>query len=113
MSRTVKLSKATQIGSSFFPSGASVTLDDKDADELISRGHIATEAGHGKATITSGTATVKVAHGLGALPSGVFLTGTHAEVSAAVVTAVDGGGFTITVPANTTANRDVYWYVRP
>jgi hypothetical protein len=65
-------------------------------------------AARGTATIASGTNTVTVNHNMVSTPR-VFITGTHSETADAVVTAVSATQFTITVPSNVTADRNVYW----
>ena len=112
MSRPIKLLKQTQVGASVFPAGAIVTVSEGFADDLVARG-AASEAGLGTVIFPSGQSTLTVPHGLGKIPTAVLLTGSHGEVSAAVVTAKDAATFTITLPSNTTANRTIDRHVKP
>lgn len=64
----------------------------------------------GTARIVSGTSSIVVTHGMFGIPSQVFLQGTHAEVSDTIPTSIGATQFTVTAPANVTADRDVYWH---
>ncbi|MCD6131532.1 MAG: right-handed parallel beta-helix repeat-containing protein, partial [Candidatus Hydrothermae bacterium] len=63
----------------------------------------------GTATISSGTSSVTVNHGMDRTPHQVIVTGTHSEVSDCWVTDITNTQFTIHVPSAVTADREVYW----
>jgi len=64
----------------------------------------------GTATITNGSSSVVVNHGLAKAPEhGVRLTGTHSEVANCWVTNVTDTQFTINAPSAVTADRYVFW----
>jgi len=66
-------------------------------------------ANSGTATISSGSSSVTVNHGMDRTPSQVMVTGTHSEVTDCWVTDITSTQFTIHVPSAVTADREVYW----
>lgn len=66
----------------------------------------------GIATLTNGTTTVVVNHGLDQTPAVVVLGPGHAEVADAYVSATSATTFTLTVSAPVTADRQIYWVAR-
>jgi hypothetical protein len=67
-----------------------------------------TEA-RGTATITSGSTSITVNHGLNGVPSVVIATGQHSEVKDCYITNITSTYFTINVPSAVTANRTISW----
>ncbi len=63
----------------------------------------------GNATISNGSSSVTISHGLVQTPTHVLLTGTDSEVSNCWVTNVTDTQFTINVPSAVTADRYVFW----
>jgi len=63
----------------------------------------------GTATISNGSTSVTVTHGLAGTPTEIQLTGTHSEVKDAYVQNVGSTTFDIVVDSAVSADRTVYW----
>jgi hypothetical protein len=111
MARSVLLLQNANIGSDAFPAGDIITAEDDVADDLVLNGQAVEVTVNGTSSISSGTSSVAVVHGLGHLPNAVYLTGQHAETAAIWATGVTSSGFTANVAVNTTGSRGFYWGV--
>ncbi len=93
--------------------GTSGVIAHKDTITIINAAtdfhNVLFDKNSGIATISNGSSSVTVDHGLAQAPSVVKLTGTHSEVKDCWITNVTSTQFTINASGNVTADRDVYW----
>ena len=88
----------------------SVTVTLIGANDTVKANIGYTTENSGVATISNGSSSVVVNHGLAKAPEhGVRLTGTHSEVANCWVTNVTDTQFTINAPSAVTADRYVFW----